>query len=107
MSIRFGTLCFILIAIAAPANAKSTNSQSTYRYQCAEKQSFTAIYSSKEAIVKFRDGKTLRMRQVPAASGVRYQSAGYILWTKGDNAFLDLSDRQIYKACVTRPVSNS
>jgi membrane-bound inhibitor of C-type lysozyme len=95
-----GIISWIAMATAAP-----TNAQSTYHYQCSEKGSFTVSYSSTEAILQLSDGKALRMRQIPSASGTRYQNSVYILWTKGSEAFLDVNDKQLYKNCTTRPVS--
>ena len=55
-----------------------------------------------QAVVRWRD-EAWRMRQQPAASGVRYASDTAILFSQGNEASLVSQGRQVAGPCVARP----
>lgn len=83
---------------ALPAHAQQ---QKTYQFQCNGGKNFRATFGAERAIAALDDGKSLLMRQVPAASGTQYKNAGYTLSTKGNEAFITLDTRTIYQSCST------
>ncbi|MBW4542814.1 MAG: YbaY family lipoprotein [Myxacorys chilensis ATA2-1-KO14] len=105
MNLRTNALT-VLIAVTAvlPAYAQQ---QKAYSFQCSGGKNFQAVFSAEQAIAMLDDGKSLLMRQVLAASGTRYQNAGYTLSTKGNEAFITLNDQMIYQQCSTKINSGS
>ncbi|WP_416667513.1 MliC family protein [Egbenema bharatensis] len=78
----------------------------TYRYQCAGGQTFDVEYSLELATIVL-ESETLRLTQTPAASGARYSDGTVTLYTKGEEAFVEMGDHIIYEDCVGEPIAVS
>lgn len=76
--------------------------EQTVKYRCDRRRSFAAVFLSQQAKVTLDDGKSLLMRQVPSASGIRYVNAGYTLSGKGGEATISWEDTAIYSNCVSQ-----
>ncbi|HTL87910.1 MAG TPA: YbaY family lipoprotein [Leptolyngbya sp.] len=95
----------VLISMGA-AQAASAQSQS-FQYRCDQGRVFQAAFSPNDAVVNLQDGRSLQMRQVLSASGTRYKNAGYLLSTKGNEAFITLEGQMLYQNCLTRSINRT
>jgi membrane-bound inhibitor of C-type lysozyme len=77
-----------------------------YRYQCSGGQSFDVEYSLELATV-ILESETLRLAQTLSASGARYSDGTVTLYTKGEEAFIELGDQIIYEDCVGETIAVS
>lgn len=104
ISLRVGLMAILM----SLGTARSTYAQSqSFQYRCARNRTFQATFSPEQAIVNLDDGRTLLMRQIVSASGAIYKNAGYILSTKGNEAFITLNDQMIYQNCLTRSINST
>jgi membrane-bound inhibitor of C-type lysozyme len=94
----------MLVAIASlPAIAKQ---QQVVRYQCNNGRSFEAQYSPETAQVKLGENESLTLQQTPAASGVRYSDDRTTLFTKGNEAFIQVENQTVFAGCVAQDTTN-
>jgi membrane-bound inhibitor of C-type lysozyme len=112
-TIRFSTLLLpvtalpIALAIATvPVQAQGQDQEltTTYRYQCSEGRSFEAAYSLDSATVQL-EGETLTLDQIPAASGTRYSDGSTTLYTKGEEAFIEVDGATTYDECMGEAIA--
>jgi hypothetical protein len=79
-------------------NIDNTNK---FNFYC-EEGDFTARFSSSSVKVLFKnDNKEINFSQAVSGSGARYESGSLEFWNKGDNAFINDGDKNIYTNCVT------
>lgn len=94
----------MLVAIASlPATAEQ---QQVYRYQCNNGKSFEAQYLPETAQVKLGENENLTLNQIPAASGVRYTDDKTTLFTKGNEAFIEVENQRVFAGCVAQYPTN-
>lgn len=72
-------------------------------YQCSKGQGFVAEVDEKgdSALLKM-DGQSAILPQVPSGSGAKYSDGQTTLWTKGDEAFVEVDGKIIMKDCRIR-----
>ena len=70
----------------------------TYVYECPNEYNFTVSTEGEQAWL-FLPEQTIRVTQVPAASGTKYQDKQITFWAKGNNARLQLG-KKTYEACT-------
>lgn len=73
-------------------------------YYCKE-GIIKALYGKDTVELTFSDGHKESMNISMSASGARYESGTRVFWTKGDNAFMQDGDNQIYSKCVAGSTS--
>lgn len=94
----------MVVAIASlPATAEQ---QQVYRYQCSNGKSFEAQYLPETAQLKLGEDETLTLKQTPAASGVRYTDDRTTLFTKGNEAFIEVENQVVFAGCVAQDTTN-
>jgi putative lipoprotein len=69
----------------------------TYVYECSDGYTFPARIEGRDAWL-FLPEQTVKLPNVPAASGAKYSDGSTLFWTKGDNAFLETGGRR-HSAC--------
>jgi membrane-bound inhibitor of C-type lysozyme/uncharacterized membrane protein len=79
---------------AVPASARA---ESTAVYLCDGDYRFVARYGDRHAWL-FLPSETIRLGQVVAASGARYSNGETTLWSRGDEAMLDVGG-VAYRGC--------
>ncbi|MFB2938087.1 MliC family protein [Aerosakkonemataceae cyanobacterium BLCC-F154] len=98
---------FLLPAVVAIASLPaSAEQQQVYRYQCNNGKTFEAEYSSETAQLKLGENETLTLKQTPAASGVRYTDDRTTLFTKGNQAFIEVENQRVFDGCVAQDTTN-
>lgn len=70
-----------------PSDSETASPEFTF--ECGDGQTVTVRYENRTAAVTL-GGRTLRLVQVPAASGAKYSDGAATFWTKGREATLDL-----------------
>lgn len=94
----------MVVAIATlPANAKQ---QQVVRYQCNDGRTFEAQYSPKTAQVKLGENQTVTLQEISAASGTRYSDDRTTLFTKGNEAFIEVENQVVFERCVAQDTTN-
>lgn len=106
--VNFGLLLvpFTLATLPLAANAQEPTQESTaaYRYECAAGETFQAEFSSIGAIVQLND-ETLTLAQIPSGSGARYSDGTTTLYTKGEEAFVEVNGETTYADCLAQSVT--
>ncbi|MFB2894231.1 MliC family protein [Aerosakkonemataceae cyanobacterium BLCC-F50] len=98
---------FLLPAVVAIASLPATaEQQQVVRYQCNNGRSFQAQYLPETAQVKLGENESLTLKQIPAASGVRYTDDRTTLFTKGDRAFIQVENQVVFDSCVAQDPTN-
>jgi|MudIll2142460700_1097286.scaffolds.fasta_scaffold73677_2 membrane-bound inhibitor of C-type lysozyme len=71
-------------------------------YRCDEGKGFVVVFDSKGdfAVLKMGEGE-VRLPSVPSASGAKYSDGRTIFWGKGQEAFVEIDGRIVYRNCVT------
>lgn len=90
----------VLPLFLAFATLPASAQQRQYRYQCEQGKSFLAEYSTDSARLTLDSGETVTLASVVAASGARYSNEEMTLHTKGNEAFIEQGDQQLYRNCV-------
>jgi len=94
----------MVMAIASlPASAEQ---QQAVRYQCSNGKSFEAQYLPETAQLKLGEDENLTLKQTPAASGVRYTDDRTTLFTKGNEAFIEVENQVVFAGCVAQDTTN-
>ncbi|MGA9379716.1 MAG: MliC family protein [Phormidium sp.] len=94
----------MVVAIASlPATAEQ---QQVSRYQCSNGKTFEAQYSPETAQLKLGENQTLTLKQIPSASGVRYSNDNTTLFTKGNEAFIEVENQVVFAGCVAQNTTN-
>ena len=94
----------MVVAIASlPATAEQ---QQVSRYQCSNGKTFEAQYSPETAQLKLGENQTLTLKQIPSASGVRYSNDNTTLFTKGNEAFIEVENQVVFAGCVAQDTTN-
>ncbi|GAB4364749.1 MAG: hypothetical protein Kow00121_00690 [Elainellaceae cyanobacterium] len=92
-----------MVTVALPVKAQEA--PIVYRYQCSAGQTFEAEYSPEVATIQLED-ETLTLTQIPAASGVRYSDGTTTLYTKGNEAFIQVDDEITYNDCLGQAIAS-
>lgn len=77
----------------------------SFEYECDAGKGFFAEFRSDRTIEATFGSKTLVLPQVEAASGARYSDGNVTISTRGDEAFVDVSDKRLFSNCVAQQVS--
>jgi putative lipoprotein len=97
----FALLCMLLLPIACVGTkvqhttarpADNAPPPSVVAFDCADGQAITVRFENRSATLMLGEN-TLRLDQVPAASGARYSNGSATFWTKGREAILVLPGR--------------
>jgi membrane-bound inhibitor of C-type lysozyme len=72
-----------------------------YVYQCNDDRSFQAEYGLEMATLEL-EGERVMLPQIPAASGARYSNGEITLFTRGNEAFLEVGGEIVYQDCVAQ-----
>lgn len=93
------SLMAVLLTGSAQAHGSGDVSMETFEYRCARSASVLATYlntAEDTFAVIFVEGQQVAMRNLVSGSGAKYaqslDGAGYVWWTKGDEAFLHWND---------------
>ena len=80
-----------LLASYASTTSVPPSSTRVVKYTCADKSTFTVVYSSKgDGLAQIaRGATTITLPNVPSASGARYANAKVSLWNKETEVTLD------------------
>ena len=78
-------------------SAKATSRATTYVYECTAKRDFV-VRTEGETAWLFLPSQTVRLAQVPSASGTKYSDGLVTLWTKGEEAMLQAGG-EIWRNC--------
>lgn len=93
------TLLWLSTILSAQAQqSKQHASSRIYQFQCSQGKQFRATLIGDRAIVTL-ESRSLTMRQVPIASGLRYQLGQYALSGKDDQAKLTFNAQPLYQRC--------
>lgn len=57
---------------------------------------------SADSVLLIMAEKTLRLTQVPAASGAKYSDGRTVFWSKGEEAFLEVDGKIQYRGCKVK-----
>jgi membrane-bound inhibitor of C-type lysozyme len=69
-------------------------------FQCQGGKSFTVEFvDNGNSALLHMDGKSITLPQVPSGSGARYSDGKTTLWTKGDEALVEINGKIILKDC--------
>ncbi|MEB3359444.1 MAG: MliC family protein [Synechococcales bacterium] len=69
-------------------------------YQCKDGATFDARFSEVEAIADLPDQPNLALPSVESASGAKYSDGTTTLWTKGEEAFVEVNGDMVLVDCV-------
>lgn len=72
-----------------------------YVYQCSDDRSFQAEYGLEMATLEL-EGERVMLPQIPAASGARYSDGEITLFTRGNEAFIEVGGEIVYQDCVAQ-----
>jgi membrane-bound inhibitor of C-type lysozyme len=98
-SVAVATLATVAIA-GLPALAQSPKVISGTAYKCAEGKSFSGrIFDDKTMEATF-GSKVLVLKQADAASGTKYTDNSVTVYTKGDEAFVEVGSKKVFVDCV-------
>jgi len=75
-------------------------------YYCQE-GILKAAYGKNNVAVTFPDGTASTLPQSISADGGRYESGATVFWSKGDNAFVTVNDKNTYTNCVTGSITDA
>ncbi|MGH7726613.1 MAG: MliC family protein [Candidatus Eiseniibacteriota bacterium] len=81
----------------APASSTTTR---TFVFEC-EGTEFE-VRANEDTAWVFMPGRGVALPHVPAASGAKYEAAGIVFWSHGDEAMIEV-DGRTYKACRNNP----
>jgi membrane-bound inhibitor of C-type lysozyme len=73
----------------------------SYGYQCSDDRSFQAEYGLEMATLEL-EGERVMLPQIPAASGARYSDGEITLFTRGNEAFIEVGGEIVYQDCVAQ-----
>lgn len=106
--VNFGLLLvpLTLATLPLPAKAQEPTEESTmsYRYECAAGETFQAEFSPIGAIVQLSN-ETLTLAQIPSGSGARYSDGTTTLYTKGEEAFIEVNGETTYAECFGQSIT--
>jgi membrane-bound inhibitor of C-type lysozyme len=94
------------LAMAIATLPATANQQQVVRYQCNNGTTFEAQYTPETAQVKLSENQSLTLQQIPAASGVRYTDDRTTLFTKGNEAFIEVENQVVFAGCVAQDTTN-
>lgn len=95
----FFTLPAILTIITLPAQAQ----QQIYTYQCNGGKGFQAEFLHESAKLTLpNQNNPLTLPQVVSASGVSYSDGRTMLFTKGEEAFIEVEGETAYQNCLAQ-----
>jgi membrane-bound inhibitor of C-type lysozyme len=70
-------------------------------YQCEAGKNFKAQFLDSSVRLQIELSKTIMLPQVTAASGARYSDGKITLYTKGQEAFIDIEGKRVFNNCTT------
>jgi len=93
------TLSAILTIVTLPAQAQ----QQIYTYQCQGGKGFQAEFLPESAKLTLSNkDNPLTLPQVVSASGVSYSDGRTMLFTKGEEAFIEVEGETAYENCMAQ-----
>ena len=72
----------------------------TISYRCEEGKGFVAAYLSNDDMRATFGSKEFVLPQVESASGAKYSNGSVTVFTKGDEAMVDLGNQPFFRGCV-------
>ncbi len=111
MTIQFSIPSRIILAVWAitplftmPAIAQSPTPtpkiMTTAVYQCDDAKGFSAKYFDNATVQATFGTKVIVLPQMQSASGAKYSNGSVTIFTKGDEAMVDVGDTQLFTNCV-------
>lgn len=83
-----------------PADDSEPSVINGVRYRCDDGKGFTADYLSNNTVRATFGTRVFVLPQVVSASGIRYSDGSVTLNSKGDEAFVEVGDKVLFKNCV-------
>ncbi len=69
-------------------------------YKCEEGKGFVAAYLSNDDMRATFGSKEFTLPKMEAASGAKYSNGSVTVFTKGDEAMVDLGDQAFFRGCL-------
>jgi membrane-bound inhibitor of C-type lysozyme len=79
--------------------AQSSPPRSPIIYYCQKGKTFQVQFLSETAQLILKSNKIYSLRQIPSASGTQYTDGKVSLYTKGEEAFIEVNHKLIYNNC--------
>lgn len=90
------TIPLAIAIVALPGQAQAR----TFTYECDDGKSFQVEFTNESARLILSQEEVLNLSQVISASGARYSNDETTLFTKGNEAFIEVNDERTYNNCV-------
>ncbi|WAL62562.1 MliC family protein [Thermocoleostomius sinensis] len=100
-TVNIGVLLLPVALATIPLSAEAQVSRTTYVYQCDEGGTFKAEFVPEGAVV-YLGNETLTLEQIPAASGARYSDGSTTLYTKENEAFVEVDGETVLNNCTVQ-----
>lgn len=90
-----------LTAVVAPAHSQDLPKVvNKVTYQCEDGKGFVASYLSNDDMRAAFGSKEFVLPQVESGSGAKYSNGSVTVFTKGDEAMVDLGDKPFFRGCA-------
>ncbi|MBF2029967.1 MAG: MliC family protein [Oscillatoriales cyanobacterium C42_A2020_001] len=88
---------WIVAAFAQSASPRVINS---VVYRCDDSKGFSAEYLDDKTVRATFGSKVFVLPQEPSASGARYSNGSVTIFTKGNDAFVEVGDKRLFDNCI-------
>ncbi len=95
------TAGFIAIAPVSNAQAATPKVVTTATYRCDAGKGFKAEFRDDKSVRATFGTKVVELPNVESASGAKSSDGSVTLFTKGDEAMVDVGDKRLFANCVT------
>ena len=90
--------------IAPIQRPSGTSTIRSFKYKCVQGRFFQADFQGDKAVIIFDTGAKYLFRQVESGSGIRYANGSYMLYGKGNNAYIEQNQKRFYDKCAAQPL---
>ena len=107
--LNFLSIVFILLFVSPNFAQNLANSESII-YRCKKGKTFQVKFSKNHAQLTLKPNQVYKLQVVPSASGAKYSNKKIELYTKDEDAFIQINKKIMYDGCtsklpdLTRPV---
>ncbi|MBA2816979.1 MliC family protein [Candidatus Pantoea persica] len=101
------TLAASLLLTGCGLLHKQPEPPQTLHYCCGTLPLTVTLDNASEQVSFIMDGQPLTLKRAVSASGARYSDGKYVLWSKGDTAFIERDDKIVVNDCELQPASQS
>ena len=81
-----------------------TSTIRSFKYKCVQGKFFQADFQADKAVIVLDTGAKYLFRQVESGSGIRYANGSYMLYGKGNNAYIEQNQKRLYDKCAAQPL---